>query len=39
MYIKYFRQTVTESQQETIVDDPFQHRVETVTDCVYRRRF
>lgn len=36
--IKYFRQTITESQQQVTIDDPFVHRTETVTDFVRVRR-
>ncbi len=38
MYIKYFRQTVTESQQKILINDPFQQQRETVTDYIRVRR-
>ena len=38
MCIRCFRQTVIESQQKTITDDPFQRRTETVTEFIRRRR-
>jgi hypothetical protein len=39
LYIKYFRQTVIKSQKETIDNDPYQQRTETVIEFVRRRRF
>jgi hypothetical protein len=27
-----------ESEQKTIIDDPFQHRTETITESIRRRR-
>jgi hypothetical protein len=38
IYVKYFRQTVTESQEKVTIDGPYQHRTETVTDLVRVRR-
>lgn len=33
-----FRQTMSESQRKNIIENPYQHRTETQTDCIYRRR-
>jgi hypothetical protein len=33
-----FRQTVIESKQKTITDDPYQQRIETVTEFIRLRR-
>ena len=35
--IGYFRQTISESKQKTIIDDPFQHHTETIIERIRRR--